>query len=157
MRLDKVAVGAEAIMGQPGGAASVLESLLVGPRACGLRRDAGAARRCLDMSVEYVKVREQFGQPIALPGHPASVRRNAAEGRMRNAAVYYAALGLTTGAEDAPVAPDLQVYVTRPRGECAATPSRCRRHRGSPGVRSAPVHEARQALEPLYGDTEYQP
>jgi len=36
----------------------------------------GAARRCLDMAVEYAKVREQFGQPI---GSFQAIRHKCAE------------------------------------------------------------------------------
>src|SRR2546429_9127092 len=55
----------------------------------------GAARRCLDMSVGYAKVREQFGQPI---GPFQAIRHKCAEMLMEvensHAAVYYSAWGL---------------------------------------------------------------
>ena len=44
----------------------------------------GAARRCLDMSVEYAKVREQFGQPIgSFQAIKHTLRRDAPGGRER--------------------------------------------------------------------------
>ena len=65
----------------------------------------GAARRCLDMSVGYAKVREQFGQLI---GTFQAIRHKCAEMLMEvensHSAVYYAAWALEAGAEDAPVA-----------------------------------------------------
>src|SRR5207244_1584602 len=55
----------------------------------------GAARRCLDMSVGYAKVREQFGQPI---GSFQAIRHKCAEMLLSvensHAAVYYAAWAL---------------------------------------------------------------
>src|SRR5439155_1450256 len=51
----------------------------------------GAARRCLDMAVEYAKVREQFGQPI---GSFQAIRHKCAEMLLEvensHAATYYA-------------------------------------------------------------------
>ena len=65
----------------------------------------GAARRCLDMAVDYAKVREQFGQPI---GSFQAIRHKCAEMLLEvensHAAVYYAAWALDAGAEDAALA-----------------------------------------------------
>src|SRR3989449_151256 len=65
----------------------------------------GAARRCLDMSVGYAKVREQFGQPI---GSFQAIRHKCAEMLLSvensHAAVYYAAWALDAKAEDAAMA-----------------------------------------------------
>ena len=55
----------------------------------------GAARRCLEMSVSYAKVREQFGQLI---GSFQAIRHRCAEMLLEvenaHAAVYYAAWAL---------------------------------------------------------------
>src|SRR5205807_1963279 len=65
----------------------------------------GAARRCLDMSVGYAKVREQFGQPI---GSFQAIRHKCAEMLLSvensHAAVYYAAWALDAKAADAALA-----------------------------------------------------
>jgi alkylation response protein AidB-like acyl-CoA dehydrogenase len=65
----------------------------------------GAARRCLDMSVAYAKVREQFGQPI---GSFQAIRHRCAEMLLEvenaHAATYYAAWALDAGDEDAALA-----------------------------------------------------
>src|SRR5204863_177277 len=65
----------------------------------------GAARRCLDMAVEYAKVREQFGQPI---GSFQAIRHKCAEMLLEvensHAATYYAAWALASGAEDGALA-----------------------------------------------------
>jgi alkylation response protein AidB-like acyl-CoA dehydrogenase len=101
VRLDGVRVSPTARLGEPGDAAAILGELLrrgaVGAAATML----GAARRCLDMSVEYAKVREQFGQPI---GSFQAIRHRCAEMLLEvenaHAATYYAAWALDAAAED---------------------------------------------------------
>jgi len=158
LRLDKVAVGAEAIMGQPGGAASVLESLLRRAAVCASAEMLGAARRCLDMSVEYVKVREQFGQPI---GSFQAIRHRCAEMLLEaenaHAAVYYAAWALTAGAEDAAVASSIcKSYVNEAARRVCGDAIQV--HGGIGFTWEYDLHlymKRAKALEPLYGDTEY--
>jgi len=158
LRLDKVAVGAEAIMGQPGGAASLLESLLRRAAVCASAEMLGAARRCLDMSVEYVKVREQFGQPI---GSFQAIRHRCAEMLLEaenaHAAVYYAAWALTAGAEDAAVASSIcKSYVNEAARRVCGDAIQV--HGGIGFTWEYDLHlymKRAKALEPLYGDTEY--
>ena len=74
----------------------------------------GAARRCLDMSVDYAKVREQFGQPI---GSFQAIRHRCAEMLLEvenaHAATYYAAWALDTDAEDGALAASVaKAYVS---------------------------------------------
>src|SRR4029079_2957260 len=98
LRLADAAVPADALVGPAGGAGPVLDTLL--RRAAGIASAEmlGAARRCLDMSVGYAKVREQFGQLI---GSFQAIRHRCAEMLMEvensHAAVYYAAWALTAG------------------------------------------------------------
>jgi alkylation response protein AidB-like acyl-CoA dehydrogenase len=100
VRLDGVRVGDGARLGEAGAAAGVLDDLLrrgaVGSAAAML----GAARRCLDMCVEYAKVREQFGQPI---GSFQAIRHRCAEMLLEvenaHAATYYAAWALDARTE----------------------------------------------------------
>src|SRR5262249_33424303 len=113
---------------------------------------------CLDMSVDYVKVREQFGQPI---GSFQAIRHRCAEMLMEaenaHAAVYYAAWALTAGAGDAPVAASLcQAY----GGDAA--PQGCgdsiQVHGGIGFTWEYDLHlymKRAKALEPLYGDAEF--
>jgi len=157
LRLDKVAVGAEAIMGQPGGAASLLESLLRRAAVCASAEMLGAARRCLDMSVEYVKVREQFGQPI---GSFQAIRHRCAEMLLEaenaHAAVYYAAWALTAGAEDAAVASSIcKSYVNEAARRVCGDAIQV--HGGIGFTWEYDLHlymKRAKALVPLYGDTE---
>jgi alkylation response protein AidB-like acyl-CoA dehydrogenase len=114
VRLDGVRVGQGARLGEPGAAAGILDGLLrrgaVGAAAMML----GAARRCLDMSVAYAKVREQFGQPI---GSFQAVRHRCAEMLLEvenaHAAAYYAAWALDADAADAALAASVaKAYVS---------------------------------------------
>jgi alkylation response protein AidB-like acyl-CoA dehydrogenase len=105
LRLDGVKVAAGARVGTPGQAGPLLEDLLRRGAVGAAAEMLGAARRCLDMSVGYVKVREQFGQPI---GSFQAIRHKCAEMLMEvenaHGAAYYAAWALDADAEDAAVA-----------------------------------------------------
>jgi alkylation response protein AidB-like acyl-CoA dehydrogenase len=58
--------GAEArLVGRDGDGAAILESTLAIARVALSAEQVGGAQRCLDMTVEYVKARHQFGRPIA--------------------------------------------------------------------------------------------
>jgi alkylation response protein AidB-like acyl-CoA dehydrogenase len=105
LTLAAVPVASESVLGEPGQGQAILEAL--GRRgAVGASAEMlGAARRCLDMAVEYAKVREQFGQPI---GSFQAIRHKCAEMLLEvensHAAVYYAAWALDAGADDADLA-----------------------------------------------------
>ncbi len=158
MRLDKVAVGADAVLGQPGGAGPALESLLRRAAVCASAEMLGAARRCLDMSVEYAKVREQFGQLI---GSFQAIRHRCSEMLLEvenaHAAVYYAAWALTAGAEDAAVASSIcKSYVSEAARKVCGDSIQV--HGGIGFTWEYDLHlymKRAKALEPLYGDAEY--
>ncbi len=114
VELDGVTVSREAELGAPGGSAALLDDLLrwggVGAAATML----GAARRCLEMSVEYAKVREQFGQPI---GSFQAIRHRCAEMLLEvenaHSATYYAAWARDAEAEDMALAASVaKAYVS---------------------------------------------
>ena len=158
MRLDGVSVGADAAVGQPGAAGPLLEALLRRAAVCASAEMLGAARRCLDMSVEYAKVREQFGQPI---GSFQAIRHRCAEMLLdtenSHSAVYYAAWALEAGAEDAAVAASIcKSYVSesarRVCGEAIQV------HGGIGFTWEYDLHlymKRAKALEPLFGDAEF--
>ena len=158
MRLDKVAVGADAMLGQAGAAGPVVEALLRRAAVMSSAEMLGAARRCLDMSVEYAKVREQFGQPI---GSFQAIRHRCAEMLLEaenaHAAVYYAAWALTAGAEDAAVAASIcKSYVNEAARKVCGDAIQV--HGGIGFTWEYDLHlymKRAKALEPLYGDTEY--
>ena len=105
VKLDGVSVSGDAVLGTPDGARPLLEAALRRGAVGAAAEMLGAARRCLDMTVEYAKVREQFGQPI---GSFQAIRHKCAEMLLEvenaHAATYYAAWALDAGAEDAAVA-----------------------------------------------------
>ena len=158
MRLDKVAVGADALLGQAGTAGPLLDSLLRRAAVMSSAEMLGAARRCLDMSVEYAKVREQFGQPI---GSFQAIRHRCAEMLLEaenaHAALYYAAWALTAGAEDAAIASSIcKAYVSEAARKVCGDAIQV--HGGIGFTWEYDLHlymKRAKALEPLYGDTEY--
>lgn len=87
VRLESVPVPASAVLGQPGAVTPVLERALERAAVGAAAEMLGAARRCLDMSVGYAKVREQFGQPIA---HHQDVQFRLAEMSTEITTVRYA-------------------------------------------------------------------
>jgi len=102
------------------------DDLLGGPELTALALDAaaiasaaflnGLARRMLDMSVDYVKVREQFGRPV---GSFQAVKHHLADALMHlefaRPAVWRAAWTLSTGGERA-----LQASMAKARASDAA-------------------------------------
>jgi alkylation response protein AidB-like acyl-CoA dehydrogenase len=158
MRLDKVAVSADAILGQPGSTEALLDSLLGRAAVMASAEMLGAARRCLDMSVEYVKVREQFGQPV---GSFQAIRHRCAEMLLEaenaHAAVYYAAWALTAGAEDAAVAASIcKAYVSEAARKVCGDAIQV--HGGIGFTWEYDLHlymKRAKALEPLFGDAQF--
>jgi alkylation response protein AidB-like acyl-CoA dehydrogenase len=158
MRLDKVSVGADALLGQAGTAGPLLDSLLRRAAVMCSAEMLGCARRCLDMSVEYAKVREQFGQPI---GSFQAIRHRCAEMLLEadnaHAAVYYAAWALTAGAEDAAIASSIcKSYVSEAARKVCGDAIQV--HGGIGFTWEYDLHlymKRAKALEPLYGDAEY--
>ena len=62
--LDRVVVPAGALIGEEGRGWELCERTLDLARIALAAEQVGAAEMCLDMSVEYAKVRKQFGRPI---------------------------------------------------------------------------------------------
>src|SRR5258705_436474 len=118
----------------------------------------GAERRCLDMAVEYAKVREQFGQPI---GSFQAIRHKCAEMLLEvensHAAVYYAAWALDADAEDAELAASVaKAYVgDASRKVCGEA---IQVHGGIGFTWEYDLHlyfKRAKALEVQYGDADY--
>jgi alkylation response protein AidB-like acyl-CoA dehydrogenase len=153
LTLEGAAVAAEAAL--PGDAFDfLLQHGAVGAAAEML----GAARRCLDMAVEYAKVREQFGQPI---GSFQAIRHKCAEMLLEvensHAATYYAAWALASGAEDGVLAASVaKSYVNdAARRVCGDA---IQVHGGIGFTWEYDLHlyfKRAKALEPQYGDAEH--
>jgi alkylation response protein AidB-like acyl-CoA dehydrogenase len=158
VRLDGVPVGADGVLGAAGGADPILRELLLRGAVGGAAEMLGAARRCLDMSVSYAKVREQFGQPI---GSFQAIRHKCAEMLVEvensHSATYYAAWALDAGAEDRETAASVaKAYVgDAARKVCGEA---IQVHGGIGFTWEYDLHlyfKRAKALEPIYGDADY--
>ena len=118
----------------------------------------GAARRCMAMSVDYAKVRQQFGQPI---GMFQAIKHTCAEMLLEvenaHAATYYAAWALSAGAADASLASSAaKAYVgDAARKVCG---SAIQVHGGIGFTWEYDLHlffKRAKHFEPLYGDSDF--
>jgi alkylation response protein AidB-like acyl-CoA dehydrogenase len=156
--LERVPVAAEGVLGGPGQAGRLLEALLRRGAVGAAAEMLGAARRCLDLSVAYAKVREQFGQPI---GSFQAIRHKCAEMLLEvensHAAVYYAAWALDARSEDQELAASVaKAYV----GEAARKVGNesIQVHGGIGFTWEYDLHmyfKRIKALEAQYGDADY--
>ena len=152
--LDEVRVPSDAIVGGAEVVRAVLRRAAVGAAAEML----GAARRCMEMSVEYARVRHQFGQPI---GAFQAIKHACAEMLMdvetAHAATYYAAWALDADAPDAELAASVaKAHVSEvARRVCG---SALQIHGGIGFTWEYDLHlylKRAKHLEPLYGDAEF--
>jgi alkylation response protein AidB-like acyl-CoA dehydrogenase len=118
----------------------------------------GAARRCMDMAVEYAKVRQQFGQPI---GSFQAIKHMCAEMLLEvensHGATYYAAWALDAGAPDAALAASAaKAYVgDASRKVCG---NAIQVHGGIGFTWEYDLHlyfKRAKHFEPLYGDADF--
>jgi alkylation response protein AidB-like acyl-CoA dehydrogenase len=158
LALDGVPVAGDAVVGTPGDAGPLLEDLLRRGAVGAAAEMLGTARRCLDMSVSYAKVREQFGQPI---GSFQAIRHKCAEMLLdvenSHAATYYAAWALDAGAEDQDMAASVaKAYVgDAARKVCGES---IQVHGGIGFTWEFDLHlyfKRAKALEPMYGDADH--
>jgi len=94
VELNDVVVPADALVGEEGRGWALCERTLDLARIALAAEQVGAAEMCLDMSVEYAKVRKQFGRPI---GSFQAIKHKCADMLMmiesaRSAAFYASAL-----------------------------------------------------------------
>jgi len=156
--LDNVRAGRDSVVGQVDGGWKILEIVLrraaVGAAAVML----GAARKCMDMSVEYAKVREQFGQPI---GQFQAIKHACAdmlvEVENAHGATYYAAWAVDAAAPDASLAASVaKSYVGEASRKVCG--SAIQVHGGIGFTWEYDLHlffKQAKFLEALYGDAEY--
>jgi len=118
----------------------------------------GGAQKCLEMAVEYAKVRVQF-RPAdrLLPGDQAQVRRHAARGRVGQVGGVLRGVGGGRGQRGAAGGGQprqgLRVRRVLPLGGREHPDPR--RHRVHLGARRAPVLQAAKSSEILLGDATY--
>ena len=152
--LDGATVAGEARLPSAG----VLEFLLERGAVAAAAEMLGAARRCLDMAVDYAKVREQFGQPI---GSFQAIRHKCAEMLLdvenSHAAVYYAAWSLEHGAADGALSASVaKAYVSEAARKVCGDAIQV--HGGIGFTWEYDLHlyfKRAKALEPMFGDADY--
>jgi alkylation response protein AidB-like acyl-CoA dehydrogenase len=136
----------------------VLEPTLQRAAVAAAAEMLGAARRCMEMSVEYAKVRHQFGQPI---GAFQAIKHMCAEMLLEvensHAATYYAAWALDAGSPDAALAASVaKAYVgDASRKVCGNS---IQVHGGIGFTWEYDLHlyfKRAKHLEPLYGDADF--
>lgn len=120
--LDKVRVPASALVGEEGdGWATVVKVLDLASVALAAEQ-CGGAQQCLDMSVDYAKVRVQFGRPI---GSFQAIKHKCAdmlvEVESAKSAAYYAGWAAREDNEELPItAPLAKAYCSEAYFHCAA-------------------------------------
>jgi len=102
---DKVSVGKEALLGQAGNGWPLLDRLVDRAKVALCAEMCGGAQRVLEMSVEYAKVREQFGKPI---GSFQAIQHKCANMMVQTesakSATYYAAWAVANDVPEAHLA-----------------------------------------------------
>ena len=102
------------LIGSPGDAAAMLDRTLDVAAIAMAAEQLGGAQRALDMTVEYAKIRHQFGRPI---GSFQAIKHRCAdlllEVESLRSAVSYAATAVAEGAAEVPViAPLVKAYAS---------------------------------------------
>jgi alkylation response protein AidB-like acyl-CoA dehydrogenase len=102
---DKVQVGPEAVVGAPGKGWDSLARVIDRSKVALCAEMCGGAQKVLDMSVEYAKIREQFGRPI---GSFQAIQHKCANMLVQvesaKSAMYYAAWAVANDVPEAPLA-----------------------------------------------------
>ncbi|MDQ6671136.1 MAG: acyl-CoA/acyl-ACP dehydrogenase [Chloroflexota bacterium] len=151
-------VGADAVIGQVDHGWDVLGPTLLRAAVGASAEMLGASRRCMEMSVEYAKVRQQFGQPI---GSFQAIKHACAEMLLEvensHAATYYAAWALDAGSPDAALAASAaKAYVSEASGKVCG--SSIQVHGGIGFTWDYDLHlyvKRAKHLEPRYGDADF--
>ena len=103
--LADVKAGADAVLGTVGGGWSLLDRLVDRAKVAMCAEMCGGAQKVLEMSVEYAKVREQFGRPI---GSFQAIQHKCANMMVQvesaKSATYYAAWAVANDVPEAHLA-----------------------------------------------------
>jgi len=102
------------LIGSPGDAAAVMDRVLDVAAIALAAEQLGGAQRALDMTVEYTKVRHQFGRPIgSFQGLKHRLADLLLEVESLRSAVTYAASAVAEGSPEVPVlAPLVKAYAS---------------------------------------------
>jgi alkylation response protein AidB-like acyl-CoA dehydrogenase len=120
--LSSVRVPASALLGADGAGWAVVERVLEKAVVALAAEQVGGAQRCLDMAVEYAKVRHQFGRPI---GSFQAIKHKCADMLVQvesaRSAAYYAGWAAGEDNDELPlVAPLAKSYCSEAYFFCAA-------------------------------------
>jgi alkylation response protein AidB-like acyl-CoA dehydrogenase len=155
---DAVRVGADAVIGEVDRGWQVVAPVLERAAVASAAEMLGAARRSMELSVEYAKVRQQFGQPI---GMFQAIKHACADMLLdvenAHAATYYAAWALDAHSPDASLASSAaKAYVgDASRKVCG---SAIQVHGGIGFTWEYDLHlyfKRAKHFEPLYGDADF--
>ncbi len=102
---DKVQIGSDAVLGVAGQGWDALKRILDRSKVALCAEMCGGAQKVLDMTVEYAKIREQFGRPI---GSFQAIQHKCANMLVQvesaKSATYYAAWAVSNNTAEAPLA-----------------------------------------------------
>jgi len=102
---DNVALGKEAVLGSVGKGWALLDRVIDSAKVAMCAEMCGGAQKVLEMSVDYAKVREQFGKPI---GSFQAIQHKCANMMVQTesakSATYYAAWAVANGVPEAHLA-----------------------------------------------------
>ncbi len=105
VKLDKVSVAPERVLAAPGKGAALLDRIVDRGKVGLCAEMCGGAQKVLEMSVEYAKVREQFGKPI---GSFQAIQHKCAnmlvEVESSKSVTYYASWAVANDVPEAPLA-----------------------------------------------------
>jgi len=105
VKLENVAIGADRVLGAAGDGWRLIDRIVDRAKVALCAEMCGGAQRVLDMSVEYAKVREQFGKPI---GSFQAIQHKCANMMVQvessKSATYYAAWAVANDVAEAPLA-----------------------------------------------------
>ncbi len=105
VQFDGVSVGSDSVLGQVGQGWPLLDRLIDSAKVAMCAEMCGGAQRVLEMSVEYAKVREQFGKPI---GSFQAIQHKCANMMVQvesaKSATYYAAWAVANDVPEAHLA-----------------------------------------------------
>jgi alkylation response protein AidB-like acyl-CoA dehydrogenase len=119
---DDVRVPASNLLGEPGAAWGTIQTVLDLAAVALAAEQIGGAQKCMEMAVEYAKVRVQFGRPI---GSFQAIKHKCADMLVQvesaKSAAYYAGWATSERNEEVPlVAPLAKSYCSEAYFFCAA-------------------------------------
>jgi len=158
IELGDVAVSEDALLGEKGRGWELCESTLDLARIALAAEQVGAAEMCLDMSVEYAKVRKQFDRPI---GSFQSIKHKCADMLMmiesaRSAAFYASALAAQGDESLEEAASIAKAYCSDTFFHCAAETIQIHGGIGFTWEHAAHMYFKRaKATENLFGDPSF--